>query len=908
MRAPKEVEDLVKNFEANVEACKPKKYNINETQLRVEYVNPFFEALGWDVRNESGLPQSYRDVRHEYTLKTSEGTKAPDYCFYIGGEKKFFLETKRPSVHIKDDIAPAFQLRCYGWTGELPLSILTDFEEFAVYDCRIKPQYNDRASVGRIEYFKYTEYLAQWDYLYGIFSKEAIQKGSLDSYIASDKRKKGTITVDQSFLEDMEGWRDLLARNIALRNPNLTVKELNHLVQATIDRIVFLRICEDREIESPGRLQNLLKSERLYAELCKLFEQADKKYNSGLFHFKEEKGRGRADALSLKLSIDNKPLNEIIRKLYYPNPYIFSQIPAEILGRVYEKFLGKVIRLTPSHKAKVELKPEVRKAGGVYYTPKYIVDYIVKNTVGELLKKKSPGQAKKLKIIDPACGSGSFLIGAYQYLLDWYTAEYAKDASKHKRLIYKDARDEWRLSTAEKKEILLNNIYGVDIDRQAVEVTKLSLLLKVLENENKDTLDNQVRLFHERALPDLSTNIKCGNSLIGTDFFSGKNLELFGRDEMENINAFDWDGKEGFPEIMKAGGFDAVIGNPPYGRYTNIAVPIKDYLKKENLYGKTSDLAEFFIQKMTNLVRKQGSFSFIVPKGLTYVKSWHETRKLLTEKFRPMGFIDTSKSFQDVKYEMVIFNVKNQKSNPDIQIKVGQVRNNIVNEVRVSNFFVNENIILTISDMNILSLYEKMKTCSQPASMYYNYWYGKGGLTPLVNKEHRGIQLLTGKEISRYSVNERERWYIEEKFLSMEDISKNSVNKTVVQDIVAHIKNPRPHIKLMATIDKKKLFCLNTVMCFSQKDKKFRNEFLCGLINSKLISFFYYMFIFNQAIRTMHFMPGYSDILPIPTKNITTTKHDRMVQLVDQILDTQKNSMPASQSRIESTFSRGLIF
>ena len=244
----------------------------------------------------------------EYTLKTADGAKAPDYCFCIGGAKKFFLETKKPSVHIKDDIGPAFQIRRYGWTGKLALSILTDFEEFAVYDCRIKPRHNDKASVGRIEYFKYTDYLDKWDYLHGVFSKEAIQKGSFDSYIASDKKKKGTTTVDQSFLEDMEGWRDLLARNIALRNPKLTTQELNHLVQATIDRIVFLRICEDREIEEYGRLQKLLKGDRVYATLCKFFKQADDKYNSGLFHFKEEKGRGQADALSLKLKIDDKAL------------------------------------------------------------------------------------------------------------------------------------------------------------------------------------------------------------------------------------------------------------------------------------------------------------------------------------------------------------------------------------------------------------------------------------------------------------------------------------------------------------------------------------------------------------------------------------------------------------------------
>ncbi len=565
MGAPDTIKQLVDNFSAQLSAYKSGRYN--EAQLRVEYVDPLFESLGWDIRNRTGYAEAYKDVIHEYSLKTHDGTKAPDYCFRIGGVSKFFLETKKPSVDIKSDVAPAFQIRRYAWSAKLSLSILTDFEELAVYDCRIRPQPKDKASVGRLFYFTFDEYLDKWHDIAGLFAKEAIQRGALDEFIASDKRKKGTSTVDNALVSDMENWRDGLARNIALRNAKLSLRQLNHLVQATIDRIIFLRICEDRDIEAYGKLQNLLDGENIYQKLTEFFKHADAKYNSGLFHFAEEKGRGQPDKLSLQLNIDDKPLREMIRALYYPvSPYVFSKIPADILGQVYEQFLGKEIRLTASHQAKVEYKPEVRKAGGVYYTPTYIVDYIVKNTVGELLKNKTPAQAKKLRVLDPACGSGSFLLGAYQYLLRWYRDAYAGDAAKYKKLLYKDKADEWQLSTQEKKDILLSNIYGVDIDRQAVEVTKLSLLLKVLEGENKDTLENQMRLFQARALPDLSNNIKCGNSLIGTDFFHGQNLDMFGRDEMEKINAFDWESDAGFGEIMRAGGFDAVIGNPPYVR------------------------------------------------------------------------------------------------------------------------------------------------------------------------------------------------------------------------------------------------------------------------------------------------------------------------------------------------------
>jgi len=276
-----------------------------------------------------------------------------------------------------------------------------------------------------------------------------------------------------------------------------------------------------------------------YQRLCQLFQDADDRYNSGLFHFREEKDRTSSpDDLTLDIAIDDKTLKDIFTNLYYPDsPYEFSVLPADILGQVYEQFLGKVIRLTPGHRAVVEEKPEVKKAGGVYYTPTYIVDYIVKQTVGKLVEDKKPGPrgtVSKLKILDPACGSGSFLIGAYQYLLDWHRDQYITDdpekwAKGRKPCLYQGPGGDWRLTTDERKRILINNIYGVDIDAQAVEVTKLSLLLKVLEDESSETIGKTLELFQERALPDLGSNIKCGNSLIGPDFYEGQQIGILTR-------------------------------------------------------------------------------------------------------------------------------------------------------------------------------------------------------------------------------------------------------------------------------------------------------------------------------------------------------------------------------------------
>src|SRR5665647_100015 len=330
MTAPDAILELVERFQRNREQYLNPAYN--ETQVRREFLDPFFTALGWDVDNTAGYAQAYKDVVHEDAIKVGLDTRAPDYSFRIGGQRKFFVEAKKPAVNLKDDPAPAYQLRRYAWSAKLPLSLLADFQEFAVYDCRVRPAAGDKPSAARTLYIPFESYDERWDEIASVFSKEAILQGSFDRYAESTKAKKGTAEVDKAFLGEIEGWRDALARNIALRNPSLSQRELNYAVQATIDRIIFLRICEDRGIEPYGRLQGLCNGGSTYGRL---------------------------------------------KRLFYPeSPYEFSVLPADILGQVYEQFLGKVIRLTKGHQAKVEDKPEVKKAGGVYYTPTYIVDYI----------------------------------------------------------------------------------------------------------------------------------------------------------------------------------------------------------------------------------------------------------------------------------------------------------------------------------------------------------------------------------------------------------------------------------------------------------------------------------------------------------------------------------------------------
>ncbi|HNS49714.1 MAG TPA: Eco57I restriction-modification methylase domain-containing protein [Anaerolineae bacterium] len=622
-----QVAALVERFGRNLAHYRRPEYK--EAQVRIEFINPFLEALGWDVGNVSGFGEQYKDVIHEDALKVGGKVEAPDYCVRIGPTRKFFLEAKKPAVSVRTDVGPAYQLRRYAWSAKLPLSILTDFEEFSVYDCLRRPSPGDTAAVGRVTALTFDQYVDRFADLHAVFAKESVLRGSFDRYAEDSRAKRGTGEVDAEFLKEIEGWREALARNLALRNGGLSVHELNFAVQHTIDRILFLRIAEDRGIEIYGRLLALAGGRDIYARLVSdLFRQADEKYNSGLFDF------GR-DRLSPSLKIDDRVLKPILTGLYYPaSPYEFSVLPVEVLGQVYEQFLGKVIRLTPGHVAKVEEKPEVRKAGGVYYTPAYIVDYIVRQTVGRLVEGKGPRELRDargqhpLRVLDPACGSGSFLLGAYQFLLDHYRRWYEEhDPAEHARgrepALYQGAQGDWRLTTAEKKRILLDHIYGVDIDRQAVEVTKLSLLLKVLEGESEETVRSQLAFWQERALPDLGNNCKCGNSLIGPDYFEGRLLP--DDEEMRRVNPFDWESE--FPAVFTSrppvgaglvpaqgdGGFDAIIGNPPYVRQETLGEPFKAYAgARYQLYAGTADLYVYFIERAMQLLRPGGYFSYIV--------------------------------------------------------------------------------------------------------------------------------------------------------------------------------------------------------------------------------------------------------------------------------------------------------
>ena len=917
MPIPDSVVELITRYENNLDSYRGPHYN--EAQVRQEFINPFFAALGWDVDNAQGFAEAYKDVVHEDAIKIGGVSKAPDYSFRIGGTRKFFLEAKKPAVVLKFEKSAAYQLRRYAWSAKLPLSLLTNFAEFAVYDCRIGPEKDDQPSKARLFYFSYKEYAEKWDEIVGLFSKTAILKGSFDKFAESSKGKRGTAEVDVAFLAQIETWRDQLARSLALRNPDLSQRDLNFAVQRTIDRIVFLRICEDRGMEPYGQMQALLNGANAYPRLCELFQAADDRYNSGLFHFQSDKARPEEpDGLTLNLGIDDKTLKDILRGLYYPDsPYVFSVIPADILGQAYEQFLGKVIRLTPGHRAIVEDKPEVKKAGGVYYTPTYIVEYIVRSTLGKLLADKTPKDAAKLRVLDPACGSGSFLIGAFQYLLDWHRDWYVADGpAKHKKELYEGPGGVWRLNSTVRKTILRNSIYGVDIDAQAVEVTKLSLLLKVLEGESAETLNSNLKLFKERALPDLGDNIKCGNSLIGPDFFDlpqAANLT----EELFRVNPFDWQSE--FKSIMQSGGFDAVIGNPPWGgnideeiSYFHMTYPASS---KEH-----TDSFKFFVDKAISLCRKKGLVTMIVPNSLLRQTRTKDVRRIMLQEC-VTSIVDLGDNvFKNVVAPSCIFNLVKEidatqqvevvnlrrLSNPDKAeaLNATQTIGTKVSQVAFENnpelaFVIPQNssskFVVLLGDLQFVQCkdaginYQRVKVGMQQK--------GNSDLATRLlyegNKQSPTDEMYwKGSDIDRYTIAD-----VTTRFCRTNYQSFIRSNEVVHLNDKVYDQKPKILIRqtsdcIIATLDSKGVWFGRSIIALVQTQSDYRMEFVLGLLNSRYLNFLYSEITHESGRVFAQVKLSKLKLLPIRTIDFgdlaDKAKHDKMVEMVEKMLQLHK--------------------
>lgn len=598
----------------------------NETEVRNDFVNPFFEILGWDVLNKKKLPQHLREVKHEAAVYVEEEgenrKKKPDYAFHLGTEVCFFLETKKPSVNIMQNKEAAFQTRRYGWNGNLKASVLSNFTDTIIYDTSIRPNENDEASTAMIAHYHYTEYVDKFAEISRFISYASVVSGEffeIFDKVTDTFRKE---PFDKYFLDQIKEWRYALGQDI-YNNSDLDEESLNVFVQRIINRIVFLRICEDRNLEQ----YETLKKTKTYTELRTLFDAADRKYNSGLFELIDEENIQITDGL----------LIYIFKELYYPNScYEFSIVDPYIIGQIYELFLEEKIAISDTGLV-VEKKTEIIDSQGVVNTPKNITDLVVGQTLAPLYKYELFPKWSTYCVADICCGSGNFLLSAYEYILNRYTMYYLetdKDNALQRGILISKGADSYTLSFDKKYQILKQNIYGVDIDNLATEVAKFSLLIKLIEDVSLDEIRNHSVSTHSKVLPNLDNNIRNGNSLVDSKYLT-YNSHLYEDAELiSQIKLFDWNTE------FRGKKFDAIIGNPPYIRVQNMV----HYSESEYQYLK-SDISEFetakaelldkyylFLERGLELLDSGGRLGYIIPHKFMLIKAGTVLRKMLSEK------------------------------------------------------------------------------------------------------------------------------------------------------------------------------------------------------------------------------------------------------------------------------------
>jgi len=941
MAMPQSVLNLVQRFRDQKDMYMAAPYK--ETQVRIEFIDPIFKALGWDVDNSKGLSLVYREVVHEDSIYVEGSRKAPDYSFRVGGDRKFFVEAKKPSVNIGTDPTPAFQVRRYAWSAKLPISIVTDFEEFSIYDCRQEPKPQDSTAVARLMFFTFEELAEKWDELESLISYTAVCDGSLEKYADTIRVKRGTTEVDSIFLAELERWRRTLAADLANGNQDLSQRQLNFAVQQTIDRIVFLRIAEARGIEIYGQLQSLLSGPNIYDRLKEIFYRADERYNSGLFHFRREPGgQEEPDQLTLALQISDGALRKILKRLYYPeSPYEFSFIPTAILGQVYEQFLGQVIRLDNDHKALIDPKPEVRKAGGVYYTPTPIVDFIVAAALAPILKGRSPqsiaGQDRSrrrhpLRVLDPACGSGTFLLGAYEYLLRWYLDAYTTDdaerwAKGRSPRLRRGHGGEWTLTTTERKEILLRHIYGVDIDSQAVEVTKLSLLLKVLEGESSEAIEAQLSLFHERALPDLASNIKCGNSLIEPDFYSYEQMILTDEDEIIRINVFDW--RREFSDVFtSADGFDAVIGNPPYldsETMTQFTPEWRPYcVTKYQAAAGNWDVFCVFIERAIDLCRPGGRHSFIVPNKLGSANYARNIRALMVGENRLDRIRDyASIPVFPVSVYPVVYSIEKTGRDDGVAVlyeRMGYSDTGLVVPIRVeeldrSRYFPPDGAPWAIfADIDSGSPVERIRDSFPSLSSIANV-HGAATvseayeLSPLIHdvqpEKMSGLRVVNSGTIDRYVTlwGTKAMRYLGNSYLRPVVPKENESRLPAAR--LRQAKTPKIIVAGMTKIlecigdlDGTLLPAKSTTVIESSVDL----SWLLGILNSKLMSFYYLSIYGGDRLQGGYLRIGPPQLrtVPIPEYDENDFTHNVLAERVRRLVQFHKQRPAIATTPLES--------
>ena len=959
----KALQELVARFAAGEEGFLQSSYD--EAKLRQDFLDPLFLALGWDLGNRRGLIQQHREVEIESRTLIAGRRKRADYLFRADMRDRFVCEAKKPAETL--DAKYAFQAKRYAWNKDLAVAVLSDFEEFKIYIVGGKPSSSDDVSWGLFSSWHFRDYLKHARELWDLLSRHAVAGGSIERLLDSLPKKsaaKGrarqltffkpdrTRALDAEFLNFLDEARRTLGSDLLAENDDPALREstrLNEAVQHILDRLLFLRICEDRDIDIGTNLRIEVESwetsyldsmnpgegvrtppESLWHRFVRHFRALDRRppgtvpfFNGNLFkpHFSEE------------LTVSDAWLADFLKDIGDDeSPYLFNVISVEILGTIYERFLGKVIR-PQGRGVVIEEKPEVRKAGGVYYTPRYIVDYIVEQTVGKLLVDQLPEKTLALRLLDPACGSGSFLIRVFERMCEHWQqtltrslpareskSERAAWTKKNRAICWVDeATGDIHLNASLKRRILTANIYGVDLDSGAVEVTQLSLYLKMLENENRNTLARERELFageNEPALlPPLEDNIKCGNSLIASDF-SPVAADLV------RVHAFDWPVQ--FDAIMRNGGFDAVVGNPPYIQLSMEEFrddQINEYLKETfGMSGGRLNTFTLFIEKARMLCTPGGRLGQIVPNTLLTQEYYEESRtRLVANTHLAMLTHPRGQVFSEAVVENIILiartlcpKEKPEKFSTEFAdlTETGLENRQVVSQEAFSINYKTSFIVP--ADPKMAALREKLNgsplkfgdclNINQAIALKHDR---AACLTQskITTKHH---EILDGRHIGRYFTGVSPNYF---KF----DLAKiHSCKREDIFLMPEKMFMRRVGDSLIGTLDTDKKYALNTLVVLSPKeDCAFGLRFLLGLFNSKLLNYFYTQFLKSTKKVFSEIQARQVAQLPIPLfdprKPADRARHDRLVSLVNKMLALTPKLRAAQTTSERATLQNAVV-
>ncbi|EKA92559.1 Eco57I restriction-modification methylase domain-containing protein [Fusobacterium periodonticum] len=878
-----------------------------EEEFQGEFLNDIFSFILGAVNKSSGNDEW--NLQRESKTRI-DGQKADGVIgfFDVNGKDdvRAVIELKGPTISLDqrqkrsgDTRTPVEQAFNYApkYGKNCQWVIVSNYKEIRLYRSNDMTEYEVfflENLKDDLEFQKFI-YILSFEALVGTANKKA------KALELSEEYQKNQIEIEKKFYNEYRNIRLHIFENMKENNPETDENTLLEKVQKLLDRFLFICFCEDKGLLEKDFFNTILKKGKDFGSIFDIFKVFCNWINLGnskenISHFNG--GLFKNDDVLNSLNIDDKVFEEL-KKI---SDYDFdSDLNVNILGHIFEQSISDIEELKKSISGEeFDQKKSKRKKDGIFYTPQYITKYIVENSIKNWLddKRKELGEddlpklnekdyifdiAKKnytknyrkhiefwqqyreavrnIKIIDPACGSGAFLITAFEFLLNYN--KYLDDK------IF-DLVGTSDLFSDRTKEILQNNIFGVDLNKESVEITKLSLWLKTADKN--------------KTLASLENNIKCGNSLIDDPEIAG-NL------------AFNWE-KE-FPEIFANGGFDIVVGNPPYVSAEYISEIEKTFYEKNyySAYGR-QNLYIIFYEKAINLLKENGNLGFITPYTILKNMYYKEIREYILKNTSILEIIDFKgiTVFQDAGVDSIILLLKKEKR---IEYDIKYINNIKAFETQVYdiNFFKSSQITekddLSIQFSKNEKLLNKILDHKDNLKLKEIIDFKQGIITGgnknfLVSEKLANCEkVLTGTDFNRYKLFDSNQYIIY-------DIEKlHRPRKREIFESKEKILLRQTGAFPICMLDTNQYFTLDTVHNGILKQENFNIKYILSLLNSKFIKFIYENLINESGKIFAQVKIIYIDELPI--KNIPLEKQQPFIEKADKILSLNKELQDLSQ-------------